>query len=487
MRKACVILAGGLGTRMGRQHRILQPKVLRTLLGREMLGYALDAAFAVKPEKVIVVSGRESDGPIKETLSRYNREHGKNAVVALQEKPLGTAHALLAGLKTLKNFRGTVIVLNGDCPLIEAGTIRRFLSRHKRSGKELSIGSFVAVDPGAYGRVLRDEAGAPRKIVELADLTPGETSIKEVNSGLYAMEPECLRLVSSIKPNRKKGEYYLTDILHLAREKGLGAGVYESAGERELAGVNTVAELQSAELVLREKLIGSLMKKGVRFIDPKSVYIGWDVRVAPGSVIYPNVHLEGRTSLAGGCVIYPNTRITDSSLKEGAVVRDSCLIENSVIGRNVQVGPFAHLRPGNVLSDSAKIGNFVELKNTRVGRGTKAMHLSYLGDSAIGDSVNIGAGTITCNYDGLNKHCTVIESGVFIGSGSQLVAPVVVKKGSYVAAGSTIVNDVPGGALAITRGHQKNIAGWASCRKKSEAGKSRPKGRQPRSSRKSGR
>ncbi len=468
--KACVILAGGLGTRM----KSSLPKILHPICGRPMMAYALEAALALKPRMTVIVTGAGTHGQIENALASYEDRAGIR--YALQAKPLGTGHALLTAAKELgDDFSGSVVVLNGDFPLIRPETLRRLLHLHRKNKNALSLGSFMTDDPASYGRVFRDPSGMPARIIEKTDLAAEDEEIKEVNSGLYVLEPEAVRLLGRIKRNPRKKEYYLTDILALARREGLRAGAYPIASEEEFAGVNDLLELGLAEAAIRRRIIRGLSKNGVRFIAPETVYIDAGVKIAPGALIYPNVYLQGGTTVGKGCIIYPNVRIIDGIVREGAAVLDSSLIENSEVGEKAQVGPFAHLRPGARIRPSAKIGNFVEIKNSTIGKGTKAMHLSYIGDASVGRSVNIGAGTITCNYDGIRKNRTVIGDGVFIGSDSQLVAPVNVKKGSFVAAGTTVTSDVPAGSLAISRVRQKNVKGYVGKKKALAAAMKTPK------------
>ena len=451
------------------------PKVLHTVCGKPMISYPLSAAWGLRPQKTVIVTGVSSHEDITRALSTAGDAPEKTKMklsFALQREALGTGHALLTAMKELKGFGGSVVVLNGDFPLITPGTVRKLLGLHRRHGNSVTLGSFIAQDPGPYGRIVRDSAGLPERIVEKTDLTPAHEGIREVNSGLYVLEPEAADLLGKIEKNRTKKEYYLTDILALARATGLRTGAYPIAPEQEFAGVNNFRELCMAESIMRRRIVEGLMENGVRFVNPGSAFLDAGVSCAPGVVIYPNVHLQGSTSIGKGCIIYPNVRIIDSVIREGALVLDSSVIESSDVGNDSQIGPFAHLRPGSVIRRSAKIGNFVEIKKSTIGEGTKAMHLSYIGDSSVGNSVNIGAGTITCNYDGVNKHRTVIEDGVFIGSDSQLVAPVTIKRGSFVAAGSTITKDVPEESLAISRVEQKNVEGWA--RKKRGGSKTAP-------------
>ncbi len=442
------------------------PKVLHAVCGRPMIAYALEAAMALKPQRTVIVTGRQTHEQIKDALAPYADRAKTEISFALQVKPLGTGHALLAAVKELgDDFSGSIVVLNGDFPLIKPATLKRLLLLHGKNRNSISLGSFMTEDPGSYGRVLRDPGGMPARIIEKTDLAAGDEEIKEVNSGLYVLEPEALKLVGDIRLNPRKKEYYLTDILALARREGLRAGAYRVASEEEFAGVNDLRELGLAEAVIRRRIVCGLSEKGVRFIAPETVFIDSGVKISPGALIHPNVHLQGVTAVGKECIIYPNVRIIDSVIREGAVILDSSLIENSEVGEKAQVGPFSHLRPGARIKPSAKIGNFVEIKNSTIGEGAKAMHLSYIGDASVGSSVNIGAGTITCNYDGVSKHRTVIGDGVFIGSDSQLVAPVAVKKGAYVAAGTTVTEDVPAGSLAISRVRQKNVMGYAGKRK----------------------
>jgi bifunctional UDP-N-acetylglucosamine pyrophosphorylase/glucosamine-1-phosphate N-acetyltransferase len=425
-----------------------------------MLHYVLDAALALKPQKLVVVIGKTQQEALLQALKPY----GQRLQTALQSRPLGTAHALRTALRTLGDFAGPLVAINGDTPLITPKGLRKLLRLHHRHGNALSLASFMTARPAAYGRILRRD-GVVVGIREASELgkNPALQGPQEVNGGLYVFEPEALRLLGLIRANPKRKEYYLTDILELCHHRGLKAEAY-ALPEEELKGVNTLAELQEAEALLRDRLLRSY--KGVRFLEPSGVFIHHGVKIGPGSIIYPNVYLEGRTVLGKGCIIYPNVRIIDSTLKDGAVVKDCSLIEGSWVGSQAQVGPFAHLRPGSRLRRGCRVGNFVEVKNTSMGEGSKALHLSYLGDAVLGKGVNIGAGTITCNYDGLRKYRTVIEDGAFIGSDSQLVAPVKVGKGAYVAAGSTINKDVPPGGLGISRCRQRNIPGWTKKRRR---------------------
>jgi bifunctional UDP-N-acetylglucosamine pyrophosphorylase / glucosamine-1-phosphate N-acetyltransferase len=455
MKLAGVVLAAGMGTRM----KSPLPKVLHDIWGAPMLQYVIDALFALKPQKTVIVVGKHS------------REIGRavtcppTVVFAQQKKAKGTGDALLTAAPALKQFNGTVLVVNGDTPLITEATLKKFLSLHQKMKNSVSLLSFDAKDPDSYGRIVRDEKERLVSVVENRDATASQRMIREVNSGVYALEPGALTLLKEIKLNALKGEYYLTDIFGIAKAKGLKAAAFLIGLEDEFIGVNTREELEKAREFMKGRIVKKWADRGVDFIDRNSLSISYQTAIGAETVIYPNVHLEGRTKIGKKCTIYPNVRIRDSVIEDSAVVKDATLIEDSTIKRHASVGPFAHVRPGSIIGERAKIGNFVEIKKSVIGAGAKASHLSYLGDARIGKDVNIGAGTITCNYDGHKKYITTIEDDVFIGSDTQLIAPVNVGKGAFVGAGSTITCDVPSNSLALSRVEQRNIEGWALRRK----------------------
>jgi bifunctional UDP-N-acetylglucosamine pyrophosphorylase/glucosamine-1-phosphate N-acetyltransferase len=451
MKLACVVLAAGLGTRM----KSFLPKVLHRLHGAPMLRYVLNSLHTLHPQKIVIVAGKNIQD-IKESLNDTAK-----IVFARQIEAKGTGDALLKALPSLKGFKGAVLVVNGDTPLITGSTLKNFLSLHKRKRNEVSVLSFESRDPGSYGRIIRDNKGRAAFIVEQRDATETQKTIREVNSGVYAIESGAFPLLKEIKPNKSKGEYYLTDIIGIARDRGLRLDAFCAGSEDEFMGVNTIEELENAGRIMKRRIIKKFSDRGVHFIEKDSIFISSDTEIGADTNVYPNVHLEGKTWIGKGCTIYPNVRILDSIIEDGAVIKDSTLIEEAIVKRNASVGPFAHIRPGSVIGEKAKIGNFVEVKKSVIGPGTKASHLSYLGDARIGKDVNIGAGTITCNYDGHKKHITTIEDGVFVGSDTQFVAPVKIGKGAFVGAGSTITADVPSHALALSRVEQRNIEGWA--------------------------
>jgi bifunctional UDP-N-acetylglucosamine pyrophosphorylase/glucosamine-1-phosphate N-acetyltransferase len=455
MKLTGVVLAAGLGKRMNSS----VPKVLRRLHGATMLQYVVDALRQLKPQKIVVVVGKHFE-EIKASL-----QDAGEISFAEQRDAKGTGDALLRAVPHVGKGKGTVVVVNGDTPLITPRTLKKFLLLHRKHGNKLSLLSFTAREPESYGRIIRDQKGNVMSVIEDRDATAPQKAIREVNSGVYAIEPEALSLLKEIKLNESKGEYYLTDIVHVARKKGLEVGAFCIGSENEFIGVNTRDELERAGQLLKKRMIKRLADRGVNFIDANSVFLSTNVRIGKGTIVYPNVHLEGNTMIGKGCTIYPNVRIIDSIIGDGAIIKDSTLIEESVVKKRASVGPFAHLRPGSEIGAAAKIGNFVEIKKSIIGTGTKAQHLTYLGDAKIGRHVNIGAGTITCNYDGFKKYVTTIADNVFIGSDSQLIAPVKVNKGAYIGAGSTITKDVPSGALSLSRVEQIDVEGWAMRRK----------------------
>ena len=465
MKTACVILAAGQGKRM----KSSLPKVLHRVCGMPMLQSVIDAAKKLDPQRVIVIAGKH--------IEMFKKEISEPEVrYVLQKEPKGTGDALKSAMPALRDFEGEIIVLNGDTPLISPATIRRFLRMHRQQRSDVSVLSFAAADPSGYGRIVRDDAGRFVAIVEDKDADSVQKEIREVNSGIYALNRKALSHLKRIVMNRLKGEYYLTDIVGLAIRQGDTTSAFQIGREEEFMGVNTREELLRASTVMRHAIVQGLIGKGVYILDPASVFVHPHASVGKDSVIYPNVMIEGNTKIGKGVTIYPHVRISGSIVGRGAVIKDATVIEDSRVRSHAAVGPFAHIRPGSDIGENARIGNFVELKKALVGKGAKASHLSYLGDARIGSGVNIGAGTITCNYDGENKHVTIIEDNVFVGSDSQLVAPVKVGKGAYIGAGSTITKDVPPGALALTRAAQKTLKDWAIKRKdkakvRSKAGK----------------
>jgi len=449
-----LILAAGLGTRM----KSSEPKVLHKIFDKPIIDYVIDCARSLNPRKVYVVLN-PSVGKVVEYLKNRDVE------IVFQYEPRGTAHAVKSSLSMLNSK--SVLILNGDTPLIKKDTLFDFIRVFRENDLDLAVLSFYPEREHSYGRIIRDKNKKVLKIVEVTDLSDNELSIfKEANSGVYLAKRKVLDLVEEIKENPNKKEYYLTDIVEIATKRGYKVEAFSLANEDELLGINTREELSLAMKYIRDRVIKEWMEKGVTFYDPESVWISPSVKIGNDSVIYPGVFLEGDTSIGQRCFIYQGVRIRDSIIEDNVEIKDCSVVESSHIKSGSKIGPFTHIRPGSVIGKECRIGNFVEVKKSVIGDGTKAAHLSYLGDSEVGKNVNIGAGTITCNYDGKKKHKTTIEDDVFIGSDTQLVAPVRIGRGSYIGAGSTITKDVPPDALSISRTPQKNIEGWA--RKKRE-------------------
>src|SRR5262245_11497201 len=451
---------------VGPRTRSSHPNVLHRFAGRTLVEAVLDAAAGVEPASVVVVvgSGREK---VEAALA------GHAVAYAVQDPPLGTGDAARKGLAALPDVRGPVLVLAGDTPLLSHATLAQLVDLQAGKNLDLAFLSFRPPEPGDFGRVVRDGRGRVVRIVEAKNASPREKRIGEVNAGVYCFAPGVLaRAVEKIRVNKVSGEYYLTDAVEiLAAGRGKVEAI-EAEDWREAWGVNTRRDLAAAEEIERRRAVERALDSGVTLLDPTSVRIGPRVVLSPDVVLHPFVSLEGATELGEGCEIRPFTHLLDTKVAAGAIVGPHCEADRSAIGARAQVGPFSRLRPGTVLEEDVKIGNFVETKNTRVGKGAKAQHLSYLGDAEMGPSSNIGARVITCNYDGDKKHPTTIGAKSFIGSDVQLVAPVTVGDDAYVEAGTTVTQDVPAGALALSRAPQVNKEGWAARKKakKQESG-----------------
>ncbi|RMG04904.1 MAG: UDP-N-acetylglucosamine diphosphorylase/glucosamine-1-phosphate N-acetyltransferase [Nitrospirae bacterium] len=450
-----VVLAAGEGTRM----RSSLPKVLHRILGIPMITLTVRAVREAGIKDITVVVGRKNGVAIKHVLT----EAGARFVT--QRRPLGTADALKEAIKEIGVNYDEVFLINGDTPLIRPSTVKKLIGFHRRNRNALSLISFFPPDPRGYGRIIRNPDGSAISIVEQKDLSGDQKGIKEVNSGIYIFSKEVLPLLKKIKKNPLKGEYYVTDIFSLAINSGLKVGVMPAEDDEEFHGVNTKNDLLEAQHILRRRVVAELLEKDVSFIDETGVYIQPGVKIGAGTIVYPGVVIEGDTKVGKNCVIRSNVRINNSRIGSEVVIKDSSIIEDSVVNDGSEIGPHGRLRPGTRLGRGVKIGNFVEVKNSTIGSGTKAQHLSYIGDAKVGKGVNIGAGTITCNYDGKKKHKTVIGDGVFVGSDTQLVAPVKIGKNAYIGAGSTITRDVPPGALAVARGRQTVKRNWAKNKK----------------------
>jgi len=450
-----VILAAGHGTRM----KSKLPKVLHPLAGRPLIEHVLRTANAVSPATVTLIVGHAAD------LVRERLGSRPNTDFALQEPQLGTAHALQQAEARLAGKSGTVVLLSGDVPLLSEATLRRLIETHHGAGAAATVVTAIVERPYGYGRIVRTR-GRIARIVEERDASPDVRQIREINSGIYAFDLAPLfDALRGIASQNAQGEFYLTDLIGIYRRRKLTVETLVVDNQQEIRGINSRSELAEVSRIVRQTKNEELMAAGVTIIDPATTYIDQDVEIGADTVIHPGVAMEGQSRIGAACEIHANVRIVDSEIADKTVINNFCLIIGSRIAEGASVGPFAHLRPETVVGEGAKIGNFVELKKTTMGPGSKANHLAYLGDATIGAKVNVGAGTITCNYDGTKKHPTIIEDGAFIGSDSQLIAPVRIGKGAYVGAGSSITEDVPDGALGIARGRQTNVAGWVERRK----------------------
>lgn len=450
-----IVLAAGKGTRM----RSSLPKVLHPVCGRSMVQHVVTAAVEAGAESVHVVVGHGA-GQVTDHLAATPQPVPVSTIE--QTEQLGTGHAVMVCQEALAGFDGPVLILSGDVPLVPTRLIAQMVQQHEQTSG-LTLVSVVLDDPTGYGRVVRDDAGQVARIVEQKDANEAELAVCEVNAGIYLVDAKLLfEVVSGLSNDNAQGEYYLTDGVAAALSRGASVQAVVCDTPALVAGVNSRAQLAQVTGQFQRQITERLMAEGVTLIDPARVTVDVTVTVGNDSVIYPGVTLTGATRIGSRCTLHPNVRISDSTLGDGIEVKDGSLITEATLDGDNTVGPNAHLRPLAHLASSAKIGNYVEIKKATIGVGSKVNHLSYVGDATVGDGVNIGAGTITCNYDGVNKHHTVLEDGVFVGSDTQLVAPVRVGAGAVIGAGSTITGDVPAGSLSISRTPQKNIDGWVA-------------------------
>ncbi|TMW69958.1 bifunctional UDP-N-acetylglucosamine diphosphorylase/glucosamine-1-phosphate N-acetyltransferase GlmU [Alteribacter natronophilus] len=441
-KRFAVILAAGKGTRMKSDLY----KVLHPVCGKAMVQHVVDELKGCNVEKTIAVTGHGAE-MVKERL-------GSDAEYVLQEEQLGTGHAVMQTESLLAGEKGTTVVLCGDTPLLTQATIDALLAYHEQEGAKATVLTAKADDPSGYGRVIRDENDAVKRIVEHKDANTEERLVKEINTGTYCFDNEALfEALSHVTNDNVQGEYYLPDVIEILQKRGELIGAYQTGDFDETMGVNDRVALSRAEQVMQKRINEAHMRNGAGMIDPSSTYIHAEVKIGKDTLIYPGTVIEGPTEIGDQCVIGPHTEIKNARIGDGTTVKQS-VVHDSEVGKGVAIGPFSHIRPQSDIGDDARIGNFVEIKKTSMGTGSKASHLSYLGDAEIGSGVNVGCGSITVNYDGKNKHLTKIEDGAFIGCNSNLIAPVTVGEGAYVAAGSTITDDVPGEALAIARERQ---------------------------------
>jgi bifunctional UDP-N-acetylglucosamine pyrophosphorylase / glucosamine-1-phosphate N-acetyltransferase len=449
-----VILAAGEGKRM----RSRQPKVLHRLCGRPLVAYPLRVARSVADRIAIVV------GPDAGALTKLL---GADVQVAEQRERLGTGHALLQAKPLCGS--GAIVVLPGDAALLSGETIDRLLTHHRTTRAAATMLTAMADRPQGYGRVLR-QGGRISGIVEERDATDDQKAIAEINTSVYCFDARRLwPALAKVRADNDQGEYYLTDVIGILARAGEGIDAIVASDPVEALGVNDRKQLAAVAAIQRQRILDRLMEDGVTIVDPATTYIEDTVTIGSDTVIHPNVVLEGATAIGSECTIGAGCQVSGSRLADHVTLKPYCVIAESVVEMGAVLGPFCHLRPQSHVGAEARIGNFVELKKTRMGRGAKANHLAYLGDATVGDEVNVGAGTITCNYDGVAKHPTAIGAGAFIGTNSSLVAPITIGAGAYVGAGSVITRDVPAGALAVARGQQIVKEGWAARRARTRA------------------
>lgn len=452
MSSAAIVLAAGEGKRMKSD----LPKVAHAILGRPLVGWVVEAARSAGVTDVVVVTGHGAEAV--ESLVQDVR-------FARQDAQLGTGNAVACAECALEGFEGSVVVLAGDVPLIRAETVSRLIEERERTGAACALLSFEFADPTGYGRIVRGADGGVEAIVEQADLPEDLVGVRESNVGVYCFDARGLfAALREVEPHNAQGEYYLTDVVGIMRAGGQVVMAVRSDDEEESHGINDRAQLAHAAGLLRRRTNAEHMRAGVTMTDPDLVWVGPDVRIGRDTVLEPMTFLSGSTTVGERCVIGPDSRVTDSAVADDAVV-DSSVVVGSRIGAGASVGPRAYLRAGTVLGAGARVGTCVEVKKSTIGAGSKIPHLSYIGDAEVGDGVNIGAGSITCNYDGWEKHSTRIGDGAFIGSDTMLVAPIEIGAGAVTGAGSTVSKDVPPGSLAVERNDMRVVEGWAEKRR----------------------
>ncbi|MCY7906022.1 bifunctional UDP-N-acetylglucosamine diphosphorylase/glucosamine-1-phosphate N-acetyltransferase GlmU [Bacillus inaquosorum] len=443
-KRFAVVLAAGQGTRM----KSKLYKVLHPVCGKPMVEHVVDEALKLSLSKLVTIVGHGAE-EVKKQLSDKSE-------YALQAEQLGTAHAVKQAQRFLADEKGVTIVICGDTPLLTAETMEQMLKEHTQREAKATILTAVAEDPTGYGRIIRGENGAVQKIVEHKDASEEERLVTEINTGTYCFDNEALfRAIDQVSNDNAQGEYYLPDVIEILKNEGETVAAYQTGNFQETLGVNDRVALSQAEQFMKERINKRHMQNGVTLIDPMNTYISPDAVIGSDTVIYPGTVIKGEVQIGEDTIIGPHTEIMNSSIGSRTVIKQS-VVNHSKVGNDVNIGPFAHIRPDSVIGNEVKIGNFVEIKKTQFGDRSKASHLSYVGDAEVGTDVNLGCGSITVNYDGKNKYLTKIEDGAFIGCNSNLVAPVTVGEGAYVAAGSTVTEDVPGKALAIARARQVN-------------------------------
>lgn len=448
-KRYAIILAAGQGTRM----KSKLYKVLHPILGKPMLQYVLDALKQISVDRLVTVVGHGAE-KVAETV-------GEQSKLVLQAEQLGTGHAVMQAEQLLKDEEGTTIVVCGDTPLITKETLENVFNYHESTNSKATILTTHINKPTGYGRIIRNDLGEVERIVEEKDATEEERKVTEINTGTYCFDNKLLfAALKQVTNDNAQNEYYLTDVIEILKAQGEKISAYVTEDADETIGINDRVALAEAEKIMRKRINEKHLLNGVTIMDPNSTYIGPDVEIEQDAVIYPGSVISGNSYIGADAIIGPHSEISDSSIGNETIVRQSA-IESSKIGNKVQIGPYAHIRPNSSINDEARIGNFVEIKNSTIGMGSKVPHHSYIGDTTLGDHVNIGCGTITVNYNGKTKHRTEIGSHSFVGCNSNLIAPVKIADHAYVAAGSTITTDVPSDALAIARARQVNKEEYA--------------------------
>lgn len=439
-----VILAAGQGTRM----KSKLYKVLHPVCGKPMVQHVVDQVSSLGFKEKVAVVGFGAEV--------VQQQLGEEVSYVVQEQQLGTGHAVMQAASILEGKEGTTVVLCGDTPLLTAETIDHLLSCHDKEKAKATILTAVAPDPTGYGRVIRNKEGLVERIVEHKDATEAERSVNEINTGTYCFDNAALfDALKKVGNDNSQGEYYLPDVIEILQKSGETISAYQTPSFNETLGVNDRVALAEAETIMKHRINEHWMRQGVTIIDPINTYISTEASIGQDTVLYPGTMVLGETKIGENCTIGPHTEIKDSMIENDTNIRQS-VVYNSKVGNTVTIGPFAHIRPDSIISDDVRIGNFVEVKKASMGKGSKASHLSYIGDAEVGKDVNFSCGAVTVNYDGKNKFKTVIEDGAFIGCNANLIAPVTVGKDALVAAGSTITDDVPGESLSIARARQTN-------------------------------
>ncbi|MDR1087560.1 MAG: bifunctional UDP-N-acetylglucosamine diphosphorylase/glucosamine-1-phosphate N-acetyltransferase GlmU [Endomicrobium sp.] len=443
---SAVILAAGVGTRM----KSPLPKVMHKLSGKPLIKWVVDTVSSLKPDNIVVVLGYGVQ-KVEEYLSKIDV---KNIRIVYQKEQHGSAHAVMQAEKVLKNYSGSILILSGDVPLIKKSTLSSLIKDNQKANCSVGVLAAEVVNPFGYGRIIKKDNNSLEKIVEEKDADIAQKQIRLINSGIYCFDKNLWKALSKVKPNNAKKEYYITDTVAILKSMGKTAYLTITEDENEVKGINNRIELSQAETFLKDKKVEELLESGISVIDTNNVYISYDAKIGKDSIIYPGVFVGTDVVIGQGCVLKGSSYIVDSKIDSGSTVSYS-YINGAIVGKNVKIGPFSHIRPGSVLKDNVKVGNFSETKKAVIAKDSKVNHLSYIGDAEIGENVNIGAGTITCNYDGVNKHKTIIGSKSFIGSNVNFVAPIKIGENVLVAAGSTVTHDVPSGKLIIARSRQE--------------------------------